>query len=94
MRLRATYILQEQMREMEIYRWIRSEEAGYDLGETAYYGWVEKYAASFRKWSDSIPAECVGCGTCVTGETGMECPNPFNVQRKQRIESMLKSETP
>jgi len=49
MRLRATYILQEQMREMEIYRWIRSEESHIDLGETAYYGWVEKYAASFRK---------------------------------------------
>lgn len=88
MRIRATYILQEQMREMEIYRWIRSEESGYDLGETAYYGWVEKYASEFRKWSDSIPAECIDCGVCVTGETGIECLNPFNVQRKERIKNM------
>ena len=88
MRLRAAYILQAQIQEMETYRWIRSEESRVDLGETAYYGWVESYAASFRKWSDSIPAECVNCGACVTGETGMECPNPFNVQRKERVKSM------
>lgn len=89
MDLRLSYILQEQMKEMESYRWIRSQEAGYDVGETAYYGWVERYAAPFREWAKSVPAECVGCGACVVGESGMECPNPFNVQRKERIRSML-----
>ena len=86
--MHAAYILQEQIREMEAYKWIRSLEAGYDLGETALYAWVEKYAASFREWSDNVPSECLGCGACVTGETGMECPNPFNVKRKERLKSM------
>lgn len=89
MRVRAAYILSEQVREMEAYKWIRSQEAGYDLGETALYGWVERYAVSFRKWADSIPAECISCGACISGETGMECPNPFNVQRKERIKSIV-----
>lgn len=86
--MRATYILQEQIREMEAYKWIRSQEAGYDLGETALYAWVEKYAVSFRNWAESIPSECIRCGLCMGGETGMECPNPFNVRRKERLKEM------
>jgi len=87
--MRANYILKEQMQEMERWKWIRSQEAGYDLGETAFYGWVEKYAVSFRKWAESVPSDCIGCGVCGTGETGMECQKPFNVQRKERLKSMV-----
>jgi ferredoxin len=87
--MRAGYILTEQIREMEAYNWIRSQEAGADLGETALYGWVEKYAAPFREWAQSVPSDCIGCGICVTGETGIECPNPFNVQRKDLLKRMI-----
>ena len=87
-RIRAAFILKEQIREMEAYRWIRSQECGYDVGEYAYSCWVEKYAAEFRAWSESIPAECVGCGACVLGGDGSECQNPFNLRRKQRLRDM------
>lgn len=39
-----------QCEEMQKHRWIESEKAGHDLGESAYLDWVRKYAKSFREW--------------------------------------------
>jgi len=86
--MQISFVLVEQLRHMECYKWIRSEESGYDIGETALLDWVDRYAASFRDWVDSMPSDCVGCGACVTGETGMECPNPFNQRRKKLLADM------
>lgn len=85
--MHGSFILTEQLRQMEQYKWLKSEEAGYDLGETALFDWVDRYAASFREWAESIPSGCIGCGACV-GETGMECPNPFNQRRKELLRKM------
>jgi len=85
--MRNSFILDEQLRQMGRYKWLKSEEAGYDLGETALYGWVEQYAKPFREWAESIPSECIGCGACM-GETGMECPHPFNRRRKELLRRM------
>lgn len=35
--------------EIEVYKWIESEKAGKDLGNTAVSDWIRKYAASFRE---------------------------------------------
>lgn len=37
-----------QVREIEKFKWIESEKAGYDLGEQAVRQWIMKYAAKFR----------------------------------------------
>ena len=34
--------------EISKYKWIRSEEVGYDLGISACLEWIQNYAASFR----------------------------------------------
>lgn len=39
-----------QCEEMQKHRWIESEKAGRDLGESAYLDWVRKYAKVFREW--------------------------------------------
>lgn len=85
--MRDSFILTEQLRQMERYKKLKSEEAGYDLGETALFDWVDRYAASFREWAESIPSECISCGACM-GETGMECPHPFNWRRKELLRRM------
>jgi hypothetical protein len=40
----------------EIYKWIRSEEAGYDLGETAIRDWVQKHWHDYlrSKWLEHL----------------------------------------
>jgi hypothetical protein len=41
----------EQEKEIERYKWLESEKAGYDLGQTIVYKWIELYAKSFYlKW--------------------------------------------
>ncbi|MBD3261066.1 MAG: hypothetical protein GF334_05190 [Candidatus Altiarchaeales archaeon] len=83
-------ILQEQRRQMEEYKWLRSEEAGVDLGETALLDWVYRFAADFRTWAESIPIECISCGECMTGETGLECMHPFNRRRLELTDNLYK----
>lgn len=39
----------DQIKEIEIYKWIESEKAGYDLGSKAVREWIEKYAKEFRE---------------------------------------------
>lgn len=37
-----------QTEEIKKYKWIRSEEVGYDLGQVAIFEWIKKYAKSYR----------------------------------------------
>ena len=40
----------EQIRRMQLYRLSQSKKLGYDIGETGYFAWVEKYSAKYRAW--------------------------------------------
>ena len=37
-----------QMDEMNRYKWIESEKAGYDLGESSLIRWIVEFGSSFR----------------------------------------------
>ncbi len=39
-----------QRKHINEYKWIRSEEAGCDLGPVAIIDWIKMYAPSFREW--------------------------------------------
>lgn len=56
-----------------------SEARRRDVGEEAYVDWIEKYAARFTDWAETIPIGCIGCREC-QGDTP-ECSNPFNEKR-------------
>ena len=51
--------LETQILEIMKYKWIRSEELGYDIGaERAAQEWVDKYAASFSSfWKSTHSVE-------------------------------------
>lgn len=38
----------DQIEEMKKYKWIESEKAHHDMGETAYFEWIHKWAKEFR----------------------------------------------
>ncbi len=38
-----------QIQEIDRYKWIESQKAGYDLGDRAVYDWVERHAEAFRR---------------------------------------------
>ena len=45
--------MSDQIKEVEIHKWIESEKANRDLGEEAIKDWIEKHAADFRKkWEE------------------------------------------
>lgn len=41
--------MQLQISEINKYKWIRSEQVGYDMGREAVLEWIMLYAADFRK---------------------------------------------
>ena len=41
--------LQQQKEEIDRYKWLESEKAGYDKGDEAVKDWIDKYAKKFRK---------------------------------------------
>ena len=41
--------MKEQIKAIEIYKWIESERRGYDLGNEASKEWIELYAKKFRE---------------------------------------------
>ena len=43
------HYLLHQKEEMEKYKWIKSQQAGRDLGEQALHEWVEKYGKAYRE---------------------------------------------
>lgn len=77
--IKMEYLAAEQVRQIEIHKWIESERAHYDLAENACFDWVAKYASKFRAWANTIPEHCTECGRCVPDST--ECPTPFDPQR-------------
>lgn len=40
---------QAQCEEIRKHRWIESEKAGFDLGDSVCLDWIKKYAKSFRE---------------------------------------------
>jgi midasin (ATPase involved in ribosome maturation) len=45
--------MSDQIKEVEIHKWIESEKANRDLGEEAIKDWIIKHAAEFRKkWEE------------------------------------------
>lgn len=41
----------DQIKEIEIHKWLESEKANRDLGDEAVKDWIEKHAAEFRaRW--------------------------------------------
>lgn len=44
--------LEEQMREIERYKWIESEKAGRDLGQQAAMDWISRFADEWRRRRD------------------------------------------
>ena len=45
--------------EIEKYKWIKSQEAGKDLGDAAVKEWVKKYACQYRKEYEAIYNEMI-----------------------------------
>lgn len=45
--------MSDQIKEMEVHKWIESEKAHRDLGEEALRDWITKHAEEFRdKWEE------------------------------------------
>jgi len=57
--MQRTTVFQAEVAEIQKYRWIQSEKAGYDIGQDrAAMEWIAKYAAKFREqWERKIQAE-------------------------------------
>lgn len=79
------YLNEEQRHQIEVHKYLTSELAGRDRGEEACLEWVQKYAAAFRAWAETLPEVCIGCGYCGTPNE-KECPHPFNKNRLDKIE--------
>ncbi len=47
--------LTEQWKEIEKHKWIESEKAGVDLGDTAAMDWIKRHAAEWRRWRRENP---------------------------------------
>lgn len=41
--------MRDEIEEIEKYKWIRSEQEGYDVGEIACEEWVNQFAAKYRQ---------------------------------------------
>ena len=78
--IKTKYTNREEIRQMDIFKWIESEKCGYDLGDQAYITWIEKYASSFRKFANTLPELCVECGLRCNKDSS-ECIKPFNEHR-------------
>jgi len=69
-------ILKEEIRQIQIHKWIESEKAGRDIGHNAAaLDWINKYAKSFREYAENISFECQKCGRCSTPQEC--CVNSF-----------------
>jgi len=83
--------LDEERRRMEKYRKRLSDKIGYDVGEKAFFEWIEKYGDAFRKWVQSCPDTCIGCKGCDKFPgIGKTCIDPFNEQRHEYTEKIRK----
>ena len=80
------YLNEEQRHQIELHKYLTSESSKKDRGEDACIEWVEKYAASFRAWAESIPVKCIHCGYCIGVADDKDCIRPFNQLRIDMIE--------
>jgi len=88
------YLNAEQRHQIEMYRWIRSERVGHDIGERCTLDWVYNYAAVFREWAENIPTQCIQCGLtgCQGPDTDNECCSPFNDLRLNLMQRRFPSD--
>ena len=55
----------DQIKEIELYKWLESEKANRDLGEEAVKDWIEKHAAEFReRWEKEHKSRATLLQTC------------------------------
>lgn len=88
---RQYYVMLEQQRQMDIHKWIVGVHLGRDPGQDAFLDWIQSHAADFRKWAESIPYECLGCGHQCPVSCGKECIKPFDEERINFWLSSIKS---
>ena len=74
----------EELRQMHIHKWLVSEKCGHDVGEAAFFDWIQRYASLFRNWTNTLPENCINCGLQCEKESN-ECVNPFNNKRLERL---------
>jgi len=83
-------INEEQIRQMNIHKWLESEKSGRDLGEDAVLDWIEKHARNFREWAEKVPYMCARCGICGSPKDEKTCVMPFDEERMIYIEKKIK----
>jgi hypothetical protein len=81
--MKLKYLNEEQVHQMSIHKWIRSEEVGHDIGECGNLDWARNYAAIFRDWAENLPLNCIQCGLtgCQGPDDDSECSHPFCNER-------------
>lgn len=55
------HFIELEIEEINKYKWIESEKAGYDLGISAEIEWVDLYAKQFREWYIKTYGEIEEC---------------------------------
>ena len=54
--------MNDEIKEIEKHKWIKSEQAQRDLGQEAILEWITKYAKEFREnWEREHGDRCSGC---------------------------------
>ena len=76
-----------QVEEAKKYKWIQSQKAGKDLGDTAITEWVKKFAAKFREDYNEEYSKMV---TYVTIETLKELDKDIIKIDKELLEKIIK----
>lgn len=81
--MKIKYLNEEQKHQIEIYKWLRSEQVGHDIGEQGCLEWVKANAECFREWAENLPSHCIECGLtgCQGADIDGDCPHPFCIPR-------------
>ena len=85
--IKQIFILNEQIKQIQIHKWIESEKNHRDMAEDAVNDWVIKYAKGFRSWSNTLSDLCINCPQKCQKDSS-ECLNPFNELRIQKLANM------
>jgi|GEM_PF-3040994 len=75
----------EELRQMNIHKWLVSEKCGRDVGEEAFFDWIQRYARLFRSWANTLPENCINCGLQCNKDGNNKCINPFNPKRLEHL---------
>lgn len=49
--------MDQQRNEIQKHKWIESERAGRDLGQSAVQDWIVRYAAEWRRWRENLDSQ-------------------------------------